>query len=97
MPSGIEFELRLPDEFEDALWTSKGYCPDVELVVGRSTYRLMFYDPVRLSQDATDEIKSGDFFFEKNLIVVKQVDRRSLEAAVRWLVETGQLKSLVEE
>ena len=97
MPSGLEFELYLPDDFEDALWTSKGYCPDAKLVVAKSTYRLMFYDPVRLSQDATDEIKSGDFFFERNLIVVKQVDRQSLEAAARWLVETGQVKSLVEE
>lgn len=97
MSSGLEFELRLPDDFEDALWTSKGYCPDAELFVANSTYRLMFYDPIRLSQDANDEIKIGDFFFQKNLIVVKQVDRQSLVAAARWLVETGQVKDLVEE
>lgn len=96
MPSRLEYELRLPDDFDEALWTSKGFCPDVELLFENKAYRLMFYDPVRLGQDSADEVENGSFFFEKNLVVVKRVDLENLKAAAHWLVETGQVKGLVE-
>jgi hypothetical protein len=97
MSSRLEFELRLPDDFEQALWSTKGYFPGAELVVKNKAYRLTFYDPIRLGQDAIAEVENGTFFFEKNLIVVEKVERQNLEAAVRWLVDTGQVNRLVAE
>jgi hypothetical protein len=97
MPSRLEFELRLPDDFDEGLWATKGYFRDAELAFRNQVYRLAFYDPVRLGQDAAAEVENGDFFFEKNLVVVGLVERRNLEAAARWLVDTGQVQGLVAE
>lgn len=93
----VEFKLRLPSDFDESLWASKGYVRDVELSVGDQVYRLTFYDPIRLAQDAAAETESGDFFFEQNLVVVAAVERDILYAAARWLVDTGQVHGLVAE
>lgn len=86
--------LRLPADFDDGLWTAKGYCPNVELCVDGKIYRLTFYEPVRLAQDATAEVEGGKIFFEENLVVVEAITRSSIENAARWLVKTNQIRRM---
>lgn len=90
-----EFELRLPPDFEDGLWDSKGYFEGAELVVEGKEYRLVFYNPVRLMQDAQEEVASVGSFFEPNLIVVESVKRDNMRKAVERIIKRRDVKKLV--
>jgi hypothetical protein len=52
-------------------------------------YSLIFYDPVRLMQDCSEELESGQIFFEPNLVILQSVNRANMEAAVLALAERG--------
>ncbi|MFI6928098.1 hypothetical protein ACIBIZ_49795 [Nonomuraea spiralis] len=53
-------------------------------------YRPVFYDPVRLGQEVADELARGTGFFrEPNLVVVDQVTRDCMEAAITALADNG--------
>lgn len=93
--NGSEFELRLPPDFDDGLWDSKGYFEGAELVVQGDEYRLVFYDPVRLMQDAQAEVESVGFFFEPNLIVVESIRPDLMRKAVERIIRNGSLNKLV--
>ncbi len=88
-------ELRLPDDFDDGLWDAKGYFRGAELVHMGRIYALTFYDPVRLAQDIEADLENSGLFFEENLVVVRTVNRRSLEVAVNKLVGTGRVHQLL--
>ncbi|MER7128233.1 hypothetical protein [Streptosporangium saharense] len=52
----------------------------------------MFYDPVRLGQEITDELERGGALFrEPNLVVIDRVTREHMEAAIGALAESGFL------
>jgi hypothetical protein len=89
-------DLRLRDDVDGDLWdiTAKGWFP-AELSYRGRTYAVTFYDPVRLAQTIEDDLEQDGFFFAENLIVVKTVELRSLDDAVRKLVETGQINRLI--
>lgn len=89
-------ELRLPNDFDEGLWESKGFLPKAELLIDGRRFYVNFYDPVRLSQDAAAATEGGKIFFEENLIVVERISRPVLDAAADWLVRTGGLTRLVE-
>jgi hypothetical protein len=86
-------ELRLPD-FDDAPWHDKGYFR-AQLIYMGQTYTLTFYDPGRLAQDIEAELETTGFFFEENLVIVREITREILESTARELVETGQVNQLV--
>lgn len=86
------WELRLP-HFDDEPWDAKGFFR-AQLAYKNRIYALTFYDPVRLSQDVETELEIAAFFFEENLIVVREIKREVLESAARTLVETGQVDRL---
>lgn len=53
-------------------------------------HTLSFYDPVRLTQDLEEEIKNGKHaIVEKNLIVVKEVNKANIEKAIEQAEEEG--------
>ncbi len=52
--------------------------------------QVVFYDPVRLRQDLEEESRQGKpFVAEKGLIVLKDVTRENMEAAISKLAEEG--------
>jgi hypothetical protein len=94
-----DYSLVFPEGFDDYAWEveSKGWFGDARLAFMGRSYRMNFYEPVRLAQEIEDELKRGRPFFEPNLVVVPSVTRQHMEAAVEFLVEYGQLRSLVTE
>jgi hypothetical protein len=88
----IDYKLELPDDFDDYAWEveSKGWFNGAIFVLGHVRYRLFFYDPTRLSQDIEDELEGGVAFLERNLLVVKTVDRNNMEKAIEFLAKSGK-------
>jgi hypothetical protein len=86
----------LPEDFEDYAWEveSKGVFWDVLLRYGRREYSLTFYEPRRLVQDVTDQLKIEPIFFMENLVVVPKVTREAMEVAVRELVRKKTIDRL---
>lgn len=92
----MSYSVNLPDDFGDyeCEVEAKGWFP-VPITVCDKIYTLSFYDPVRLGQEATDELLEQDAFIEKNLIVVKVVNRLNIEAAVESLVRSDRVNFLI--
>ena len=76
---------------------SKGWFADARLTHCGQSYRLNFYDPVRLRQDIEEELQRGNIFFEPNVVVVQSVTRRNMEKAAALLVQSGSASSLVAD
>jgi hypothetical protein len=93
------YSLILPDDFDEyeEEVTSKGWFGNALLSISGKTYRLLFYDPIRLGQTIEDELRGDCAFFEPNLIIVRSVTRSAMESAVEFLIQSGQTKSLTAE
>lgn len=60
-----------------------------------ATYRVTFYDTVRLAQDLEYEVDSGRMCIaEPGLIVLPEVTLENMETAIRSLVEEGYFDNL---
>ncbi len=87
------------DEREAAECQARGYRSHVwaELASGER-YPLVFYDPVRLAQDLESEAESGNpFLAEPGLIVLEEVTRENMQAAIDRLAEDGYFVALRPE
>lgn len=95
----IDYKLELPDDFEDYAWEveSKGWFSGAIALLGGSRYKVVFYDPTRLSQDIKDELDESVAFLERNLMIVKTVDRNNMEKAIEFIAKTGKYADMVEE
>lgn len=91
-----DYELSLPDDFDDYEWEleSKGWFDQAVMICDGNKYKLSFYDPVRLAQDIEYELSSVGAFFEENVVVIRTVDRASMEKAVEYLASSGGYKTL---
>ncbi len=87
-------ELRLPVDFGEDPWDVRGCCT-AELVHRGQLYVVNFYDPTRLAQTIEDDLATDAAFFEENMIVVRTINRRSVEDAVGQLVKSGQVHRLL--
>jgi len=70
---------------------SRGYCSDVAAVFedGKS-FELVFYDPVRLSQDLQTLNEQGRTgIAERGLIVVPLVTKNNMQRAIKEAYESG--------
>src|SRR5438034_11322032 len=91
--------LSFPDWYDDrAEWehSRKGFLPGVvaELPDGRR-YQLYFMEPVRLRQDAEAEFGGGSTCFtEPGLVIIPEVSRQAVCAAVLHLQEIGYFEHL---
>ena len=75
------------DEFYlDVETEDKGYRPDVLVQLpNMDIIEVFFYDPIRLQQD----IGKGVYLAKPGLIILKKVNKKSMEAAVLDLYEKG--------
>lgn len=89
--------VSLPDDFEDASATAKGWCSGVKVKDGSATYSVTFYDPVRLAQDVEADLGEGIFFSERNLIVIARLDRRSIVETIEEMYRDGLSKYLLAD
>lgn len=94
-----QYTLEFPDWYdqEAAVIEAKGWFGEAMLRASGKSFQLVFYDPVRLSQEIADDVGRGQFFFEKNLVVVGALTRAKMEQAVAALVANGSLSMLVAE
>ena len=79
--------LRFPEDFDDFAWEveAKGvYTLDVVRSDGQ-VRRVTFAVTARLAQDIESEILHQGFFAEQRLVVLKQLTRDEMEAAVARL------------
>lgn len=86
-----EYVVRFPAYFDDyaAEIEAKGFFADIVVEAGSALYRPLFYDPVRFRQEYEDHLSSGAAAYaEKNIIVVHEVTRTAIDAAVRQLSES---------
>jgi hypothetical protein len=85
-----EYELVFPPEYEaeESIWQSKGYVV-VEVVTKTAPsrrFKVAFRDPTRLQQDIEAEFDDGRAAFaEANLVVVPQVTKSAIQAAIHEL------------
>jgi hypothetical protein len=93
------YSLVFPEDFDDYEWeiTTKGWFGEARLNLSGKQYRLIFYDPVRLSQTIEDDLQHRSAFFEPNLIIVRSVTRSDMERAVELLVRSGETSLLIPE
>lgn len=93
-------EIILPDYFDDHAWEEarvKGRCPVIAARYEGLTYRLALYDPVRLAEDAREEVEDRGHFLEQNLLVLKELRREELEAALARLARSNRFATLAPE
>lgn len=90
------YRIIFPNGFDDYAWEveSKGWLQGVIVILDGKKYPITFYDPVRLSQDIDGELSAEGFFFEGNLVVLKNIDRDSTERTIGKIVETGVVAQL---
>lgn len=92
-------QIRFPDWYDDrAEWEAeqKGWLQGVEIELGDgSRYAVTFYDPVRLAQDLEEGVKwDRPFIAEPGLIVIPNVTRPAMNAAVESLAGSGFFQHL---
>ncbi|MFD0895086.1 hypothetical protein KBB96_00980 [Luteolibacter ambystomatis] len=96
MPLIHSYTLVWPDGFDEdgCLIESKGWFNGLEIHIGDNRFRPVFYDPVRLSQEISDELLRDGIFSEPGLIVIASVTRMNIEAAIARMAESGELSRL---
>ncbi|GGO02670.1 hypothetical protein [Microbispora bryophytorum] len=79
--------VQWPDDFGDYAWEveAKGWFEGVTVEWNGARIRPVFYDPVRLNQEISDELAGGSYFREPNLIVIEKVTRDHMEVAIAAL------------
>lgn len=87
----VKFQLELPNDFDDYAWEieSKGWFQAIAEFNGVQ-YQIVFYDQGRLSQDIEESLVDEPMFFERNLVVLKLVNRQHMENATEYLANTGK-------
>ena len=78
---------------EKDIWErpAKGWLDNVKVTtVSGLEHTLIFYDPVRLSQDLEEEVKMGKAgIIEKGLFVIKEVTKENIEKAILQAEQEG--------
>ncbi|MDX6704553.1 MAG: hypothetical protein QOK16_749 [Solirubrobacteraceae bacterium] len=90
------------DEYEQTDARDRGYVGHASVrTAPDATYKVTFYDTVRLPQDLEYEIQTGRMCIaDPGLIVLPEVTLENMETAVRHLFEEGyfdDLKSLEKQ
>ena len=70
-----------PDWYDDLLQfecESKGVVLNFEVTVNGVEFIFNFYDPVRFSQDAKDEISDVGYFKDENAVIIGKVTKDNI-------------------
>lgn len=91
-------ELVLPEDFREYAWEieSKGVFWDARVRYDGKEFAVVFYEPERLAQDASEELNEGNPFFEKNVIVISKVTESEMNTAISRLAKDGRIAHLKE-
>ncbi len=86
------YKIIFPDYSEHSKFAqfeteSKGYLYGVKLKTKKSTYELVFYDPIRLQQELEMEVKDNLYFHEPNLIILENITKEAIENAIKKYVK----------
>ncbi len=89
------------EEYSDNLYQfeveSKGYFYGVTVVLNNGkTYQLSIYNSTRLKQDVDDEIENTGFFYEENIVFLKNIDKDTIIEGVKKLWEHNCFENMVE-
>ncbi|MBJ9704484.1 hypothetical protein [Acinetobacter calcoaceticus] len=86
--------INLSDDFSEYVWKIelKG-CFEVDIQVFDKLYTFNFYDPIRLKQNIEDDLRSDQYFFCENLVVLPKVNLRNIEKFIEDIIDTPYLLS----
>ncbi|WP_375037781.1 hypothetical protein [Acinetobacter sp. RW6] len=86
--------INLSDDFSEYVWEIelKG-CFEVDIQVFDKLYTFNFYDPIRLKQNIEDDLRSDQYFFCENLVVLPKVNLRNIEKFIEDIIDTPYLLS----
>jgi hypothetical protein len=92
----MTYSVILPSDFDEYGWEveKRGWFDSISVESDGLLINLSFYDPARLKQEIEDAISGNRIFFERNITVVSVANRDSIEAAVKFLYESGELGRL---
>ena len=85
----MKYKIHFPETFDEYEWEieAKGYFEGIVLKVENRSYKLNFYDEVRLAQDISEELAKGSIFTYNNLVVIKDVNTSLITTAIEKMVE----------
>ncbi len=91
----MDYEILFDVGFDEYEWDveEKG-CLDLSIKVNDLIISISFYHSVRLVQEIGFDIARRGFFFERNVIVLPDVNRANIEQAVEQLNKSGILRDL---
>jgi len=86
----MNYVIEIPEDFEDYEWEieSKGFL-NINVKLDDKIFNINFYDRVRLNQTIEDDMGSGGFFFEKNLVVLEKVNLKEVKMFLDSIEGTG--------
>ncbi|CAI3159271.1 MULTISPECIES: hypothetical protein [Acinetobacter] len=86
--------INLSDDFSKYAWEIelKG-CFEVDIQVFDKLYTFNFYDPIRLKQTIEDDLRSNQYFFCENLVVLPKVSLDNIEKFIENIINTPYLLS----
>jgi hypothetical protein len=84
------YQLKFPNDYDEEEWIykEKGYVIVNIIYDDGSITEFQFYDPVRYSQEISDEILRTGFFFEKNIIVIESVEKDKISLALENIINS---------
>lgn len=87
----VDYSIEITDDFNNELFLfemeSKGYLTNTLLrIKNGNSYKLDFYDIVRLKQDAESELLDGlPCFYQENLIIVDSLNKKKILNAIEFV------------
>ncbi len=93
----INFTEEYSDSFFQFETEAKGYFYGVTVTLNNGkTYGLNIYNSTRLKQDVDDEIDTYGFFYEENIVFLKNVDKDSIIKGIKKLWDNNSFENMVE-
>jgi hypothetical protein len=89
-----KYIIKIEKDFSDYAWEIelKG-CFEVDIQIFDKIYTFNFYDPIRLKQTIEDDLRSNQYFFYENMVVLPKVNLRNIEKFIEDIIDTPYLLS----
>lgn len=89
-----KYIIKIEKDFSDYAWEIelKG-CFEVDIQIFDKLYTFNFYDPIRLKQTIEDDLRSNQYFFYENMVVLPKVNLRNIEKFIEDIIDTPYLLS----
>ena len=91
------FKISIPDDFEDFFSEAKGFIERIFVSYNGNKYSFTFFDTARFFQNAEEEVSEKPAYFEKNLILVKKLNRENIISAIEYIINTDEIKDFLPE